>query len=144
MVLNLVKKGFLILNHMYKTYTDFEPHTIWECYAPEFFEPGYNETFRPEYSRPDFCGWSALGPISVFIEYVLGFHTINAFKNTVEWEKPEDIKGELGIKNLCFGKVVTDIVANGSFVEVNSNLPYTLIINGTPFEIKSGENKIEL
>ncbi len=133
-----------ILNHMYKTYCEFEPHTIWECYAPESHKPAYNETFEPEYVRPDFCGWSALGPISVFIEYVLGFHTIDAFKNTVEWAKPEDIKGQFGIKRLKFGKVVTDIIANGNSVTVNSNLPYTLIINGNPYEIASGENKIAL
>jgi glycogen debranching enzyme len=133
-----------ILNHMYKTYTDFEPHTIWECYAPEEPKPSYNETFRPEYVRPDFCGWSALGPISVFIEYVLGFHTIDAFKNTVEWAKPDDLEGKFGIKRLKFGNVTTDIIADGDEVTVSSSAAYTLIINGRSFEISKGENKIQL
>ena len=28
-----------LLNHMYRTYKDFEPHTIWESYSPEKYEP---------------------------------------------------------------------------------------------------------
>ena len=42
-----------------KTYTDFEPHTIWEAYSPTEFKPASNEFEKGELSRPDFCGWSA-------------------------------------------------------------------------------------
>jgi hypothetical protein len=92
--------------------------------------------------RPDFCGWSALGPISIFIEYVLGFHKINAFENSVEWEKPCDISGKIGIRNLRFGNVVTDIIADGSRCTVTSNREYTLKVNGKAYEINIGENHI--
>ena len=37
--------------------------TFWENYAPDAFAPG-NE------SRPDFCGWSAIFPITLWHEYV--------------------------------------------------------------------------
>lgn len=52
------------LDAMYRTYMEYEPHTIWECYAPEFMRPSDNE-IRP-CVRPDFVGWSGLGPIAVF------------------------------------------------------------------------------
>ena len=122
---------------MERTYTEYEPHTIWEAYAPDYAKPattvGDNKNVRP-----DFCGWSALGPISIYLEYVLGFHTVNAFTKTVEWAKPEDTDGEIGIENLRFGEIVTDIVANGNVCEVTSNLPYTLKINGVDYKIETG------
>ena len=131
-----------IVAHMEKTYTEYEPHTIWECYSPEKPVPA-TTTDDVGRVRPDFCGWSALGPISVYLEYVLGFHTINAFTNTVEWAKPSDMGGEIGVRNLRFGNVVTDIVAEGNICRVSSNLPYTLKINGISYEIKQGEQSFE-
>jgi glycogen debranching enzyme len=133
-----------LLEHMYKTYCEFEPHTIWEAYSPEEYKPATNETGRPEYSRPNFCGWSALGPISMYIEQVLGFHTIDAFENVVKWYKPDDIKGKIGIRNLHFGNVLTDIVANGNECTVVSNAPYTLVIRGTEYKIMVGENNFTI
>lgn len=132
-----------LLEHMYRTYTDFEPHTIWECYSPEEFKPALNETYE-NYVRPDFCGWSALGPISIYIEFVIGFHNVDAFKKLVEWAKPYDFKGEIGIKNLRFGSVVTDIKATGEKCCVSSNEPYTLKINGKEYKISAGENEFIL
>ncbi len=131
-----------LLNHIYKTYKEFSPHTIWECYSPSEYKPATNANDN-RYVRPDFCGWSALGPISVYIEFVLGFHTVDAFKNIVEWYKPE-FDGEIGVKNLRFGKIVTDIVAVGNECTVVSNNTYTLKINGKEFEILKGNNKIKL
>ena len=132
-----------LLDHMLATYKGYEPHTIWECYSPT--EPKPATIIRNAgIVRPDFCGWSALGPISVYIEYVLGFHTINAFTKTVEWAKPDTFEGNIGIKNLRFGDVVTDIVADKKCCKVTSNAPYTLVINGKTFEIKNGTNEISL
>ncbi len=132
-----------ILSHMYATYEEYEPHTIWECYAPEAHTPSGTANGR-ERVKPDFCGWSALGPISIYIEYVLGFHTINAFEKTVEWAMPSEFSGEVGIKNLRFGDVVTDVIADGDTCRVSSNEPYTIVINGKPFAVKKGENTFRL
>lgn len=132
-----------IVRHMAETYIQYEPHTIWECYSPTEPKPAT----RPDgvtIVRPNFCGWSALGPISIYIEYVLGFHNINAFERLVEWEKPDDLKGEIGVRNLRFGDVTTDILAKESLCRVTSNAPYTLRINGKDFSIKAGETLIEL
>lgn len=132
-----------ILSHMWKTYEGYEPHTIWECYSPTAFEPA-TTTKGNAVVRPDFCGWSALGPISIYLEYVLGFHTVNAFTNTVEWARPTEFQGNVGVKNLRFGKIVTDIVANGSTCRVCSNAPYTLVIDGKPHAVSAGENTLAL
>ena len=132
-----------ILDHMYRTYVDYEPHTIWECYSPTKYEPASNEHGNTV-ARPNFCGWSALGPISVFIECVLGFHTVDAFKNRVEWEKPDDMGDNIGIKNLRFGNVTTDITASGNICTVISNAPYTLSVCGKDYAVSTGENRFEI
>jgi hypothetical protein len=133
-----------LVEHMYRTYTDYTPHSIWECYHPEAHKPAATVERDDVTVRKDFCGWSALGPISVYIEFVLGFHTIDAFTKTVKWAKPDELTGKVGIKNLRFGNIVTDIVADGSECSVISNQPYTLEINGKKFDIAPGENTLAL
>ena len=136
--------GYQLFQHMFETYKRYEPHTIWECYSPTAYEPGMQVKSLNEIVRPDFCGWSALGPIAVYIEHVLGFHAINAFEKVVEWRKPSMFKGKVGIENLRFGEVITDIVADEKECQVKSNLPYTLKINEKAFQILEGENVISL
>jgi glycogen debranching enzyme len=132
-----------ILDHMLMTYVEYEPHTIWECYSPNAPAPS-TVANGESIVRGDFCGWSALGPISMYIEEVIGFHTINAFERVVEWQKPNEFKKALGIKNLHFADVVTDIVAEGNVCTVKSNQSYVLKINGKTFSILEGEQKFTL
>ena len=132
-----------ILNHMLQTYMEYEPHTIWECYSPEAPEPSIVANGN-EVVRKDFCGWSALGPISMYIEQVIGFHTVNAFEKVVKWQKPDEFQKAIGIKNLRFADVITDIVALGNKCTVKSNQPYILEINGKVFRISVGEQTISL
>ena len=94
--------------------------------------------------RKDFCGWSALGPISMYIEFILGFYSMDAFTNTVKWAKTDSANGNIGIKNLRFGNIVTNIVANTDECFVTSNAEYTLEINGKAFMVSKGENKFSL
>lgn len=131
-----------LLEHVCKTYLQHEPHSIWECYSPTETKPALDEVGG--FVRPDFCGWSALGPISVFLEFVLGFHTVNAFEKTVRWQLPENVSGKIGVRNLRFGEIVTDIVLDKNRVSVQTNRPYTLCINGCAYELKTGENSISL
>lgn len=133
-----------VLEHMYKTYRDYAPHTIWECYSPEECKPSTCVGGGDTRVRPDFCGWSALGPISVYIEFVLGFHTVNAFEKTVKWAKPDNLRGKTGIKNLRFGDIVTDIIADEKNCSVASNKEYTLEINGKKYDISAGENNFAI
>jgi glycogen debranching enzyme len=105
---------------MLRTYQEYEPHTIWECYSPTECKPAKQTNNRSDV-RPDFCGWSALGPISIYLEYVLGFHHVNAFEKIVEWEKPNVFEGAIGVRNLRFGNIITDIIANETTCTVTSN-----------------------
>ena len=75
---------------------------------------------------------------------MLGFRYISAFENIIKWEKPTRFKGKTGIKNLHFGNVETDIIADEKSCFVRSNAPYTLEICGKAFKIEIGENEFLL
>ena len=132
-----------LLEHMRRTYTDFEPHTIWECYSPEAYKPATIETGEQKLVRPDFCGWSALGPISIYIEFVLGFYETDAFSGVIKWAKP-DVNGKIGIKNFRFGSIITDICAFKDKCIVKSNAEYTLEINGRKYAVAEGLNEFTI
>lgn len=134
------KSAEALLTTMLQTYENYEPHTIWECYSPSKPEPAKHLDKRV---RPDFCGWSALGPISLMIENVLGFHTIDAPAGRVEWRLHQQQRH--GITNLRFGQTSTDIIADGlGGVTVTSDQPYTLVINGEAHKIQAGENELKI
>jgi hypothetical protein len=135
--------GHKLFLQMLRTYQEYEPHTIWECYSPTECKPAKQTNNRSDV-RPDFCGWSALGPISIYLEYVLGFHHVNAFEKIVEWEKPNVFEGAIGVRNLRFGNIITDIIADETTCTVTSNEAYTLKINGVPFSIAKGVNSFQL
>lgn len=128
-----------VLSWMLRTYCDYEPHTIWECYSPTAPTPSSNHGKRV---RPDFCGWSALGPISLFIENVLGFHDIDASLRTVHWDIRHDCRH--GLNNLTFGDTTTDLLYDpaASTVTIRSNKPYCLILNGKSHRIRAGVTTI--
>ena len=130
-----------VLSWMLRTYCDYEPHTIWECYSPTAPTPSSNHGKRV---RPDFCGWSALGPISLFIENVLGFHDIDASLRTVHWDIRHDCRH--GLNNLTFGDTTTDLLYDpaASTVTIRSNKPYCLILNGKSHRIRAGVTTISI
>lgn len=123
------------------TYKQVEPHTIWECYSPGADAPSTEHGRRV---RSEFCGWSALGPISLFIENILGFRRISAARREVYWSLHPN-KGPHGIRNLRFGPIVTDIIFDGrSTVTTRTNHSYILIINGVPHTINEGYSQLSL
>lgn len=130
-----------VLSWMLRTWRDYEPHTIWECYSPTASAPSSNHGKRV---RPDFCGWSALGPISLFIENVLGFHDIDASSRTVRWDIRHDCRH--GLNNLTFGDTTTDLLYDpaASTVTIRSNKPYCLILNGESHRIRAGVTTISI
>ena len=75
---------------------------------------------------------------------MLGFHKIDAFEKVVEWAMPDNVNGKIGIKNLRFGDVITDIETNGEKCYVSSNGAYTLIVDGVEYAISPGENNFIL
>lgn len=130
-----------VLSWMLCTYCDYEPHTIWECYSPTAPTPSSNHGKRV---RPDFCGWSAIGPISLFIENVLGFHDIDASSRTVHWDIRHDCRH--GLNNLTFGDTTTELLYDpaASTVTIRSNKPYCLILNGKSHRIRAGVTTISI
>lgn len=130
-----------VLSWMLRTYCDYEPHTIWECYSPTAPTPSSNYGKRV---RPDFCGWSAIGPISLFIENVLGFHDIDASSRTVHWDIRHDCRH--GLNNLTFGDTTTELLYDpaASTVTIRSNKPYCLILNGKSHRIRAGVTTISI
>lgn len=130
-----------VLSWMLRTWRDYEPHTIWECYSPTAPAPSSNHGKRV---RPDFCGWSALGPISLFIENVLGFHDIDASSRTIRWDIRNDCRH--GLNNLTFGDTATDLLYDpaASTVTIRSNKPYCLILNGKSHRIRAGVTTISI
>lgn len=56
-----------------------ETGTFWENYAPEASRPG-------DPARPDFLGWSGLGPIAVFLEYILGLRPLDPIGGRLLWD----------------------------------------------------------
>ena len=81
--------------------------------------------------RPDFCGWSALGPISLFIENVMGFREVNALTRTVRWDIKRE-NGTHGLRNLRFGGIVCNLVydAEKQLIVASTNEAFTLKANG--------------
>ena len=122
-----------IVNLQARLLEHYDPHTIWETYSPVADEPS---TEHGHLVRQEFCGWSALGPISLFIENVLGFRDADAATRTLIWNlKPEN--GTHGIRNFRFGDVVADVIYNAETgkIEANANRPFTLIVNNKSLQI---------
>ncbi len=125
---------------MFETYRKVVPHTIWECYSPTEAKPG-TYAKKPGYSRTDFCGWSALGPVSLFIEDVIGVKQADAFANRLVCDFPEAPVGCVGVGNYRFGSIVCDIVATADRIDVFSNAPFTLVADGREFAVQPGTNR---
>lgn len=130
-----------VVQQQLRTFYAYSPHTIWEVYSPNKDEPS---TEVGRIARPDFCGWSALGPISLTIENIVGFRKVDALTNTIYWDLNKENKTH-GIKNLKFGKINTNIIYNhiSNEISVSTNQPYTLIVNNKRYKLKNKNNKLE-
>ena len=128
-----------VVDHMYKTYVAYEPHTIWECYSPTETRPAVTAN-SGKVVRPDFCGWSALGPISLFIEDIIGIKWADAFKNKLVCCFEKCPKGKVGIENYRFGSVICSVMATSGSVVVKSNRPFDLVVDGRTCHVMEGEN----
>lgn len=131
-----------VLCQQLNAYKQVEPHTIWECYSPSSDAPSTEHGHR---ARPEFCGWSALGPISLFIENVLGFRHADALTRTLHWSLKRE-NGTHGIRSLKFGDVATDIIFNADTgkIEATANVPYTLRVNRRTIRVQAGTHTYSL
>lgn len=96
------------IDAMVDVFNDKNYGTIWECYSPMYPQPGTNG--YNVLSRPDFVGWSGLGPIAMLIEHILGFR-FDAANNTIRWfiadRKPH------GLKNIRFNHKTISCICDG-------------------------------
>lgn len=140
-----------LLFHMYRTFELYEPHSIWECYSPTEARPArktqdpsknaMSERYRDV--KPDFCGWSALGPISIFLEDVIGIKEANAFAKTLVCDFEKRPLGRVGVENYRFGDVVCSVVATERQLVVQSNRPFVLVADGSRRAIEPGKTVID-
>ncbi len=131
-----------VVYQMLRTYENYTPHTIWETYSPSGDFPSTEYGKRV---RQDFCGWSALGPISLFIENIMGFRSVNALDNIVVWDI-KAVNGRHGLKSLRFGRVACSLIFNPQTqtIETSSNAPFTLMANGQRIKVRRGEHAYKL
>lgn len=106
---------------------------IWECYSPEKMEPAtrWDNHFLV---RPEFVGWSGVGPITLFYENVIGIRP-DVPGMTIRWRVSSEQRH--GIRNLPFGQSRIDLmmtaIRNGRpHFSVTSPVAFTLqtVYNG--------------
>lgn len=129
-----------LLQHMSRTYATYRPASIWECYQPVEPLPATRQD-GTGVVRPDFCGWSALGPISLFIENVMGLRRVDAIDKVVVWDCGR--AGHYGLRNVRVGAGSIDLLhhADGR-IQVTSSISLTLILNGKSHAIDAGEHDL--
>lgn len=128
------------LEHMASVYST--TNTIWENYSP-------TEPKQGSLSRPDFCGWSAIGPIALLIENIIGIKKYTPTK-TIEWHI--NLNERHGIKNLQFNQYPVDLIfmpiSGSPQIEINTSEPLQLKINFSgqmkTFQISSGIHMLSL
>ena len=86
----------------------------------------------------------ALGPISLYLENVIGLWEADAFARTLNWSLPEKVKGRIGVRNYHFGDVLADLIVENGMLTARSSRPFRLILNGTGLDIPGGECRILL
>ena len=127
-----------LLRFMARTWKEYEPHTIWECYSPTETKPATNK--QNKVVRKDFCGWSALAPISLLIENIIGIDGFDSAARTLRWE-PGISEGRLGVRNLNFGNGRVDLVREDGKIRIRGDFPLTVMYKGRKLECKAGENE---
>jgi glycogen debranching enzyme len=111
-----------------------ETGTLWEDYAPESAAPGLP-------SRPNFVGWTGLGPVAMLIEDVLGIE-VDAPTQAIHWRLRQ---GEThGIRNLRMGGNVVNLLFEDRQCHVKAAHPFTLIlvIEGKSREYHVGQDAV--
>jgi len=118
--------------------------TVWENYAPDSAAPG-------DIAKPDFVGWTGLGPISLLLENGLGIQ-LDALNNTIHWRMHRTDRH--GVENLRFRDHCITLIAaprsskaHRSSVTVTSNAVFTLELSladrRQTIPIKAGTQVIE-
>lgn len=130
-----------LLRRMMRTWKEYEPHSIWECYSPTETLPANNK--QKLVVRKDFCGWSALGPISLLIENIIGISNFDSDTRSLTWN-PGIAEGRLGIRNLNFSGGRIDLIRENGIILIRSDFPVTVYYQSRKLECKTGENRFSV
>lgn len=106
--------------------------TIWENYSPETTAPG-------SLSKPDFVGWSGVGPILFLLEFGIGLRP-DAPRNELTWHVTPGVRH--GCRDYRFNGHVVTLVAtpegDGMRVNVDSSDAFTLVIGDSRLSVVAG------
>jgi glycogen debranching enzyme len=123
--------------------------TIWESYAPDAEKPA--RTAAKKLVQRDFVGWSGIGPIMYFLEYVIGLRA-HAPANTLDWTISSPSRS--GCERYRFNGHVTSLLAwpeesRGRVrVQVDTDGDYLLKLSygewRREYFVKKGKNRLIL
>ena len=82
-----------------EVYETVEPATFWEAYSSEYREPA-TTAYTGNRVRPNFVGWTGLGPIAMLIENILGID-IDVPHKHITWTIRQTC--EHGLSNIVMG-----------------------------------------
>jgi glycogen debranching enzyme len=110
--------------------------TIWENYRADDLGPGLP-------ARPDFVGWSGLGPIAMLIETILGVE-LDAPSGTVTWRIP---LAEGGIERLPWRGGDLDLTCTADSLRITATRPLKLVLlsgdRSATHDLAAGEHSLE-
>lgn len=117
--------------------------SIWECYSPDSPQPALKDCGHLAMSN--FVGCAGVGPITVFIENVIGLH-FDAHKNSVIFDITTDKK--CGIENMVFGGAKLSVIFENGKVFINTQKEFTITIkkdgNVKKCDVTAGKTYIEV
>jgi glycogen debranching enzyme len=110
-------------NHIEQMYAVFrQTDILWENYAPESPAPG-----QP--AKPNFVGWSGLGPIAMLFENIIGLRT-DWPQRRLTWNRYLVGPEPAGVRNYPLGADGRlDMLADREKVEIETNQAFTLTIH---------------
>ncbi len=116
------------INHIQNLYWVYrDSNTLYENYHQESPSAGKQR------SKPDFVGWTGVGPIACLIENVMGFLAFGP-RDSLDWNLT--LAERHGLENFKFGDNTVTIVAedrlnseSGAIVSIDSDSPFTLHVS---------------
>ncbi len=101
---------------------------IWELYSPELTEAGtrWDNNF---YCRPEFVGWSGVGPIVLMMENVLGIIP-DALSGTITWTIRSEQRH--GVQGLLYKGHSVDLIMKG----IKEGVPQLEVRSDVDFKLK--------
>ena len=107
-----------------------ETDTLWQNYAPEQTAPG-------DPAKKDFWGVSAITPIAILLEDVIGIH-VDWPQSRVYWDKRLKTKSEYGVKNYPIGiDGKMDLVGDSERLVVKTDTPFTLVVRDATLNMQT-------